>query len=99
MVLDEISGSTDHPYGGEIIITAVPTPLVITTHAAFGFTNGAFGFDVIGPAGSNVVIQGSTDLHTWIPLQTNLLGSGPLYFSDAQSPANPRRFYRAQLPP
>jgi hypothetical protein len=46
-----------------------------------------------------VVIQASTDLQTWIPLQTNLLGSGPFYFSDAQSPANPRRFYRAQLSP
>jgi hypothetical protein len=34
-----------------------------------------FGFNLIGPAGSNVVIQASTDLQTWIPLQTNLLGS------------------------
>ena len=58
-----------------------------------------FGFDVIGPVGSNVVIQASTDLQTWIPLQTNLLGTAPLYFSDAQSPANPRRFYRALLGP
>ena len=58
-----------------------------------------FGFNVIGPSGSNVVIQASTDLQTWIPLQTNLLGSGPLYFSDAQSPANVRRFYRARLLP
>jgi len=31
------------------------------------------------------------------PLQTNLLGSGPLYFFDPQSPANVHRFYRAQL--
>ena len=46
-----------------------------------------------------MVIQASTDLQTWIPLQTNLLGSGPLYFSDAQSPANVQRFYRAQLSP
>jgi hypothetical protein len=56
-------------------------------------------FNVIGPSGSNVVIQASADLQTWIPLQTNLLGSGPLYFSDAQSPANTRRFYRVQLSP
>ena len=100
-ILTEVSGiaSPDDSTNGEIIITAVPTPLVITTHAAFGFTNGVFGFNVIGPSGSNVVIQASTDLQTWIPLQTNLLGSGPLYFSDAQSPANPRRFYRAQLSP
>jgi hypothetical protein len=58
-----------------------------------------FGFDVSGPSGSNVVIQANTDLQTWIPLQTNLLGSGPFYFSDAQSPANRQRFYRAQLLP
>ena len=52
-----------------------------------------------GPVGSNVVIQASPDLHTWIPLQTNLLGNGPLYFFDAQSTTNGKRFYRAQLSP
>jgi len=77
-----------------------PTPVAIsTTGAAFGFTNGVFGFDVSGPSGSNAVIQASTDLQTWIPLQTNLLGSGPLYFSDPQSTTNVQRFYRAQLSP
>jgi hypothetical protein len=54
---------------------------------------------VTGPSGSNVVIQASTDLQTWIPLQTNLLGSGPLHFSDAQSTTNAQRFYRAQILP
>ena len=72
---------------------------IITTNAAFGFTGGVFGFDVSGPSGASVVIQASTDLQTWIPLQTNLLGSGPLHFSDAQSPANTRRFYRVELSP
>jgi hypothetical protein len=72
---------------------------IIATNAAFGFTGGVFGFDVTGPSGSNLVIQASTDLQTWIPLQTNLLGGGPLYFSDSQSPANVLRFYRAQLSP
>jgi hypothetical protein len=52
-----------------------------------------------GPSGSNVVIQVSTDLQTWIPLQTNPLGSGLLYFSDLQSTTNVRRFYRIQLSP
>jgi hypothetical protein len=101
-ILNEVSGilSPDDLYNGEIIITAVPTPLVITTTgAAFGFTNGVFGFNLIGPSGSNVVIQASADLQTWIPLQTNLLGSGLLYFSDPQSTNNVQRFYRAQLSP
>jgi hypothetical protein len=91
--------SPDGAGNGEIIIIAVPTPLAITTGAAFGLTNGVFGFNVTGPSGSNVVIQASTNLQTWIPLQTNLLGSGPLYFSDAQSTNNVHRFYRAQISP
>jgi hypothetical protein len=98
-ILAEVSPANSG--NGEIIITLVPpAPLaIITTNAAFGFTNGAFGFDVSGPSGSTVVIQASTDLHTWIPLQTNLLGSGPLYFSDPQSTTDAQRFYRAQLSP
>jgi uncharacterized repeat protein (TIGR03803 family) len=71
---------------------------IITNNAAFGFTSGEFGFDLAGPSGSNIVIEASTDLRTWIPLQTNLFGSGPLHFSDPQSPANSPRFYRAVLP-
>ena len=96
-ILAEVSGiaSPDGSTNGEVIIAAVPTPTFIT-HPAFGFTNGLFGFSVIGPAGSNVVIQASADLQTWIPLQTNLLGSAPLYFSDSQSTTNTRRFYRLQ---
>jgi len=100
--ITEVSGisSPDDPNNGEIILIAVPTPLVIsTTGAAFGFTNGAFGFDVTGPAGSNVVIQASTDLQTWIPLQTNQLGSGPLHFSDPHWTNYRGRFYRITFTP
>jgi DNA-binding beta-propeller fold protein YncE len=100
--LAEISGilSPDDSTNGEIIIIAVPTllPAIISTNAAFGFANGVFGFDVSGPAGAGVVIQVSTDLKTWIPLQTNLLGSSPLYFSDPQSTTNLVRFYRVRSP-
>ena len=46
-----------------------------------------------------MVIQVSTDLQTWIPLQTNPLGSGLFYFSDPQSTTNVQRFYRIQLSP
>jgi uncharacterized repeat protein (TIGR03803 family) len=71
----------------------------IPIDAAFGFTNGIFGFDVSrSPAsGSGVVIQFSPDLQTWTPLQTNLIDSPLLHFSDPQSPANREGFYRAVL--
>jgi hypothetical protein len=94
------AGATVSTYAAMANLASPPVPIaIITTNTAFGFTNGVFGFDVSGPSGSNVVIQASTDLQTWIPLQTNLLGSGPLHFSDAQSPANVQRFYRAKLSP
>jgi hypothetical protein len=78
----------------------LPVPLsILTTDSNFGLTNGYFGFDVAGPPGSNVVIQTSTDLQTWLPLQTNTLNpTGLLYFSDTQSPATTQRFYNVVLP-
>jgi hypothetical protein len=78
--------------------TAMPL-VIVTTNGVFGCTNGVFGFLVSGPLGSNVVVQASTNLQNWIPLQTNLMGSGLLYFYDLQSCTNGRRFYRALLVP
>ncbi len=84
----------------EAVIGGAPASLVfITNNAAFGFTNGVFGFDVSGPSGSNVVIQAGTNLQTWIPLKTNLLNGGLFHFSDTQTSTNRLRFYRAQLLP
>jgi uncharacterized repeat protein (TIGR03803 family) len=78
-------------------VTSSATVSIITNNA-FGFSNGQFGFDITGPSTSTVVIQASTNLQTWIPVETNLLGTTPLYFSDPQSRATPLRFYRAVLP-
>jgi hypothetical protein len=50
-------------------------------------------------AGQIVIVEGSTNLSTWLPLQTNTLGSGPFYFSDPNTGAFRWRFYRLrQLP-
>jgi hypothetical protein len=75
------------------------SPAIITTNTAFGVTSGLFGFDVSGLSGASVIIEASTNLQTWIPLQTNQLNGGLLYFSDPQPPTNARLFYRAQLSP
>jgi hypothetical protein len=94
------AGTNASYYAAMANLASTPVSLsIITTNAAFGFTNGVFGFDVSGPTGYSVLIQASSNLQTWIPLQTNLLGSGMFYFSDPQSPANHQRFYRAQLSP
>ena len=81
----------------EAIIVSPVT--ILTTDGFFGITNGAFGFDVSGPSGSNFIIQASADLQSWTSLQTNQLTNGLFYFSDAQPLSNTQRFYRAQLSP
>jgi hypothetical protein len=58
----------------------------------------AFDFQLIGSAGSNYVIQTSTDLTTWVPLLTNSASNGFLNFADTNAPAFPSRFYRAIAP-
>ncbi|MGA2247495.1 MAG: hypothetical protein ABSH48_21125 [Verrucomicrobiota bacterium] len=94
------AGTNVSAYAAMAYLAGPPGSLaIITTNTSFGFTDGVFGFDVSGPSGANVVIQGSADLQAWISLQTNLLGSGMYHFSDSQSTTNVRRFYRAQLSP
>jgi hypothetical protein len=84
----------------EAMIGAAPvSAALIITNATFSFTNGSFGFDVSGPSGSKVVVEAATNLGTWIPLQTNPLGSGLLHFSDSQPGTNRQRFYRAHMLP
>jgi hypothetical protein len=61
--------------------------------------NGQFGFSAWGPAGQVVIIEASTDLRTWMPLQTNTLAAAPLSFSDLEAALFPTRFYRLRAGP
>lgn len=58
--------------------------LIITTNSGLGFSkeHSQFGFDVSSAAGQTLVIQASTNLSDWMPLQTNLLDSALWYFTD-----------------
>ena len=60
--------------------------------------NGAAQFYLSGQAGSNYVIQASSDFVTWTPLSTNLVPqSGFIPINDPGLATNARRFYRAVL--
>jgi hypothetical protein len=60
-------------------------------------TNKQVQFRVTGTSGQSYIIQGSTNLTLWTPLQTN---STMFYdFSDTNSSGYPSRFYRAVLGP
>jgi sugar lactone lactonase YvrE len=56
-------------------------------------TNGLLAMRVNGPAGTNVVVEASTNLLNWVPILTNGL---PLDLSEPLS-AGPYRFFRARL--
>jgi hypothetical protein len=74
-------------------------PVIMVNDGTFGMRTNRFGFNVTGTAGQVVIVEGSTNLANWLPLQTNTLGSGPLYFSDPATGAFPWRFYRARVGP
>jgi len=62
-------------------------------------SQGAAKFDLNGPAGSNCVLQTSSDLLTWLPLLTNTIpAGGAILIEDPCAATNSRRFYRAVLP-
>ncbi len=84
----------------ELIQYSVPqpptAPIIHVSDGSMGFVSNKFGFNLSGQSGQVVVVEGSTNLVNWLPLQTNTLGSSPLYFSDPGSSNFNRRFYRAQ---
>ena len=60
-------------------------------------TNQMFRFRITGTSGQSYIIQGTTNLNAWTPLQTN---STMFYdFADPNSAAYSHRFYRAVLGP
>ena len=58
------------------------------------FTNGIFQMQFSGTAGSNYVLQASTDLINWTPISTNTPLSSPFPLTDPGATNYPRRFYR-----
>jgi hypothetical protein len=58
---------------------------------------GKFQFRYSGTSGQSYILQGSTNLSSWVPLTTN---TSPIYdFTDTNAQSFPRRFYRAVLGP
>ena len=66
------------------------------TLTCLGMANGVFQLAVRGPAGTNYVIEASSDLAAWVPIATNAIPSeGPLIINDPVPASQTKRFYRA----
>ena len=48
-------------------------------------------------AGETVVVEASSDLHNWTPIQTNTVSGSTLSFTNAFNPALPGQYFRARL--
>jgi endonuclease/exonuclease/phosphatase family metal-dependent hydrolase len=84
-----------------VIGTTIPAsnpPPAAAALSAPAFSGGQFQFTVTGRAGSNYVVQASTNLSgsSWRSLQTN---PAPFNFVESNSVSFPQRFYRAVIAP
>jgi hypothetical protein len=73
------------------------TPLKLQADSLLA--NGQFRLICSGVAGETYVLQASSNLQQWTPLQTNKLTNGVWTFADSFAATLNQRFYRAQLAP
>ena len=73
-----------------------PPPHPYLTRSAW-LTNRQFQFRLAGTSGESYILQGSTNLNSWVSLLTN---TTPLFdYTDTNANSFPNRFYRAVLGP
>ena len=75
----------------------LPLPAIGSSGGGIRVSNGQFGFNIGGVAGQVVVIEVSSNLSNWQPLQTNTLENGAWFFTDPSGTNFPQRFYRLRL--
>ena len=76
-----------------LTVTNAPPPALTLPR----YTNGNLQFTLTGEAGSNYVVQSSTDLgaSNWVSRVTN---AAPFQFVETNLGLSPQRFYRAVIP-
>ena len=76
-------------------VTASALFLVEPLHfASQGFTNNVFQLMFVGSAGSNYILQATTNFVTWTPISTNTALTNRFDFYDVKATNYPYRFYR-----
>lgn len=73
-------------------------PQIETTGNSIGVQANQFSFNINWASGQTVVVEASTNLIDWQPLQTNTIATGSAYFSDPQWTNYPSRYYHLRSP-
>jgi hypothetical protein len=69
-------------------------PQPVMDDGNFGVRTNRFGFNITGTPGLIIMVEGSTNLVDWKPVQARLLSAGSAYFGDSQWTNYPARLYR-----
>lgn len=83
-------------FGGRPTALWNPSPEIPRQLTSMAMSNGAPRFVLNGPAGSNYLVQFSSNLVNWLPLSTHTISAGgSTLITDPSMRNQPRRFYRA----
>jgi uncharacterized delta-60 repeat protein len=90
-------GSSSWFVESTVVVTQVP-PVIVVNDANFGMRSNHFSLNTRALSGQVVIIEASTNLTAWVPIQTNVVNpTGLFLFTDPDSPKFRNRFYRARL--
>ena len=78
------------------VVTGNPPPVIQARDGSLGISANRFGFSFRGQSGQIVVVEASTNLVNWQPVQTNTVAGSPIQFSDPQWTNYPCRYYRVR---
>jgi uncharacterized repeat protein (TIGR03803 family) len=94
------TGASGGTNGAGVVFGLTVLPQILTGDGNFGVQANAFGFNVTGISNQTAVVEACANLSqdNWLPIQTNILNGGLVYFSDPQWTNNSGRFYRLHSP-
>jgi hypothetical protein len=82
------STGEESPFSNEAVYTVLSAAATLTVSPELA---GGFSFSVSGISGYQYVVQSSTDMVNWVPVQTN---TAPFTFTDMNASEMPQCFYR-----
>lgn len=91
------SGSVTSSNVAVVALGNVVPAVVNLVSSGTGMIKQGFKLQFSAPAGSNVVIEATSDLSNWSPITTNTTGNGSVTYTDAVAKVVSCRFYRAKL--
>ena len=92
-----VTNSTGSITSSAAELSVLAPPAILFQDTPFGVYSGRFGFYYSGASGKHIVIEATSDLNVWVPLQTNVLGTARRYFADVDPNHYLNRFYRLRL--